>query len=488
MELREIRTPNTPLAQGLCVDELILGQPLYVIYDYYRHPHGRVLSNAIRLAIQMESTKEPASSYDDERTRLLDAVHDLLQIPYYGDDEAWPGEEDVSESDDGGDDDEFDYDKEPSRKLASPPAPAPTPLSKKPRKRVPSLRWNPRKVRKVGRKNMKALNAKRQRSHDEVLPECTPASRWAFSLFVAGGSWHQSFIFSSYVGYTAPVERTYYRYQTPMAKRIIAYSKSLVRRRREMMGYDTVVRFDGSWGHPRRSYQCVGSFISCQTKKIIRYKAINQYHGDETGNAYTASSMLENKIFLHLVEKSRTDPRIKGIVHDQDAKSSKAIAEADWQVANWFDKNHVVKGFNTAYRRWAFVERKGDDPLDDWDDDDDDSPLVPKKRSPRIQVLKGIEIHAKRWFYASAKLEGSVDDRRKMWESCYDPEHHFHLTASGKRQLRGFVSEVAGLLDKVQSSFTTQLSENFHSVKAKMAQKGISWKTSWEARVAVSVL
>jgi hypothetical protein len=73
-----------------------------------------------------------------------------------------------------------------------------------------------------------------------------------------------------------------------MAKRIIAYAKDMVKRRREMEGCDTAVSFDGAWTHPRHSYQCVGSFISCKTKKIIRYKVINQYHGDETGNARTA--------------------------------------------------------------------------------------------------------------------------------------------------------------------------------------------------------
>jgi hypothetical protein len=206
-------------------------------------------------------------------------------------------------------------------------------------------------------------------------------------------------------------------------------------------------------------------------------------------------STLENKIFLHLVNKTKTDPRITGVVHDQNARSSKAIAEANWGVADWLDKNHVTKGYGLVHRRWAFVERSpdtGDEPIDDDDDDDDDTPRAPKKRAPRVQVLRRIEVPAKRWFYACATMQGSPDERRKMWESCYDyfvnPANHFELIVAGKRQLRGFVTDVAGLLDKVQSSFSTQLNENIHSVKAKMAQKGISWKTSFEARVACSVL
>jgi hypothetical protein len=80
-------------------------------------------------------------------------------------------------------------------------------------------------------------------------------------------------------------------------------------------------------------------------------------------------------------------------------------------------------------------------------------------------VLRRIEVPAKRWFYACAKMQGSQDERPRMWESCYDyfvnPANHFDLTVAGKRQLRWFVTDVAGLLGKVQSSFSTQLNENF---------------------------
>jgi hypothetical protein len=44
------------------------------------------------------------------------------------------------------------------------------------------------------------------------------------------------------------------------------------------------------------------------------------------------------------------------------------------------------------------------------------------------------------------------------------------------------------LISRVQTRFSTQLSESLNAMKAKLASKGISWKVSWAARMAVAIL
>jgi hypothetical protein len=44
------------------------------------------------------------------------------------------------------------------------------------------------------------------------------------------------------------------------------------------------------------------------------------------------------------------NPNVTGFIHDCDSRASKVIRDAEGQIAEWFDPNHVAKSFNTIWR------------------------------------------------------------------------------------------------------------------------------------------
>jgi hypothetical protein len=100
----------------------------------------------------------------------------------------------------------------------------------------------------------------------------------------------------------------------------------------------------------------------------------------------------------------------------------------------------------------------------------------------------------KMWFYVVMKMDDEPGERRRMWEGSFahftDQKHRWSgwNDEPAKALLKQFLDASVALVNKCQSKFATQLCECLNSMKAKMASKGISWKTSWKARVCVAIL
>ena len=54
---------------------------------------------------------------------------------------------------------------------------------------------------------------------------------------------------------------------------------------------------------------------------------------------------MEAKALSLLIPKLRQDERIVGYVHDLDAKASKMIEDAGWEIKAYLDPGHCMKAF-----------------------------------------------------------------------------------------------------------------------------------------------
>jgi hypothetical protein len=79
-----------------------------------------------------------------------------------------------------------------------------------------------------------------------------------------------------------------------------------------------------------------------------------------------------------------------------------------------------------------------------------------------------------------------------MWDDCVGfltgPKGEWTHNVEQARRLRAFVDAAKPLFDQIQSEFSTQVNECYHSMRAKYASKRISWKASWGARSCAAVL
>jgi hypothetical protein len=57
-----------------------------------------------------------------------------------------------------------------------------------------------------------------------------------------------------------------------------------------------------------------------------------------------------------------------------------------------------------------------------------------------------------------------------------------------RNQLKLFLGKTTAFLAKCQTRVSTQPNESLNSIKAKCAEKGFNWKTTWKARCCVAIL
>jgi hypothetical protein len=145
------------------------------------------------------------------------------------------------------------------------------------------------------------------------------------------------------------------------------------------------------------------------------------------------------------IQRWKEDPRIVGYVHDQDAKATKAIRDAGWQIREYIDLNHLV---NSNFARLFESYNCGRD----------------KNHRASRRLLYGVkgklETHLK-WSLLDASLS-SMAERKAKWLEAYD-----HLVnhsdwkerneAESQRALRGFLDAMAEQFDRCQPQYRTQV-------------------------------
>jgi hypothetical protein len=330
--------------------------------------------------------------------------------------------------------------------------------------RFPLSRSGKARFSENSRRNIGRVNERRK---DAIAGRRADAGLWAFSTLISGSSYHSQFAFCSFLGVPVPPSSSFYAAQPAMARILIEMAHQSTTRAAACLPMGDTISFDGAWSHAMRSRQCVGCFIvvSGYRPKIVDYQTSEWYRGMGGNEVQLASQALEGCVFNELARRWKGDCRLRSLVHDQDAKVSLLLRENRWDILELFDKNHVTKGWEKLYNAKACVHTKG-----------------AKTKSWPLNVVKPGLL---RWWHTCVIAQCGMEERKDMWRGAvghYRDSEDVALSPEAMAALSDFAESAAQLLEKVQSRFSTQLSECFNSMKAKLASNGLSWKGSWAAR------
>jgi hypothetical protein len=252
------------------------------------------------------------------------------------------------------------------------------------------------KQKQVNRRNLEVLNAVRQEAAADPLRKAQ-ASLWAFSALTSGAGFHQEFLFASLLNVPVPSSRAFYYAQPGIARESVTMAHDSMSRAAACMPPGSTVSFDGAWSHARRSRQCIGCFVHLDRGKprIIDYDTYDWYHGKPGEEIAIASQAMEGVVFQKLAERWQYDPRLTGLVHDQDAKLACIRKELEWDITELFDKNHVTKSWEKVWQTHAYVQK----------------PEAKTKSWPLNRLKKGLQM----WWFTCVAAEVELPERGVMW-------------------------------------------------------------------------
>lgn len=87
------------------------------------------------------------------------------------------------------------------------------------------------------------------------------------------------------------------------------------------------IGFDTAWDHNRRGHFNILKYIEQKSHKIVDYVELHK------GTTYSGSAQgKENTGFIMLVQKWKSNKKMKYFVHDKDVKSKKTITSSRWDI------------------------------------------------------------------------------------------------------------------------------------------------------------
>jgi hypothetical protein len=314
---------------------------------------------------------------------------------------------------------------------------------------------------------------------------------FVFGLIVMGSKSHQTTGFAHLWGHQPPSKTDQYTVQPSLCDAITAEARTSAEYWASRIPAGTIVSFDGSWGHRRNSDQCFAAFIAITPDpahpangKVVDFEVVQRKFGQQKHCNYVGSSQgMETEALRRMVPRWKGNMKVVGFAHDQDAKAMTLIRELGWQVEEYRDPNHVFKSnFERVFNKWSLEEG---------------APAQPGKPGRKRWVLKGLKEHLRKWLRHCAYSDFPDDQaRERAWMGAYK---HYVEAAGGykwplrgdeqsKAALNGFLQEMSPYLKEVRTRINTQMNESLNALKAKAADKNISFTASWEARCCTAVL
>jgi hypothetical protein len=296
------------------------------------------------------------------------------------------------------------------------------------------------------------------------------ARQLAYATLVNGGRFTQIEQILAFCNIKAPSKTKFYEERTVVCDAIVQLAQARCAEARRAMEAPAIISMDGSWSQRRNAPHCVVDFIDAQTGKIVDFEIIEKPFGFFHGNYTGPSNGMEVEGIHRLIPRWKDDSRVVAFCHDRDAKTAKVIREK-WGIDELLDKNHVTKSFD--------------------------------RRIQKTSLMDGLKIKLRKFFKVVLKLDESIDQKQAHWENAvqhYQGNHEHCLPHRADKKhkiirdphaidaLRQFLADTKDLIAKVRPGVSTQMCESFHSIKAKLASKDISWTSSWKARVASAIL
>lgn len=282
----------------------------------------------------------------------------------------------------------------------------------------------------------------------------------------------------------------FYKIQKIISPLIESAAKRNIIKYQNKIEEGTVISFDGSWDHKRNGKFCIVEAFDTKQKKIIDYeivskKTLKNPEGDFTG----PSNQMEIECVKRIVQRLKTNSKIIGYVHDQDAKLTNYMKD-NWNIIEYIDPNHTNKSFCNRFESY----KKG------------------TVKNVKKGLLNGVQKSLSKFRQVLVKSKISVEQKKSLWlnaEEHYKGNHTLCLHEKYKNKeeefnslpkwsrdlneeklkaLRIFLNDTLKYVKNINTNYNTQLNEGFHFLKTEIAPKTISWVKSYHARMAIAVL
>lgn len=324
----------------------------------------------------------------------------------------------------------------------------------------------------------------RSRSHpffSEVISrddDSVRARLLSFAILVTGSQQSKVLEALNWIGIETPPEYLLNRAVRVIGKEVMKMARESCENVLRNLPPGSVISFDGSWEHPRNSQRCITVVFlqSGQNKHILHFWVTSSRIEDGIENYCKVPQNMEVQALKKMIPDLMTHCEIIGYVHDKDAKSSKAIREAHWDIQEFIDPGHAMKCFERA------LQKSGKN-FDEWVRESLRKWLKHLLRSSSIEIDEKI----KQWHNAVAHLMGDHrgcilghKKETRIWEKLQIP--------GVREELAAFLRKVEWILSSCVSEYSTQINESFNRTKLKYATKSVRWGLTFEPRMCCAIL
>lgn len=327
------------------------------------------------------------------------------------------------------------------------------------------------------RKGMKAKRAAAQSAREKkrLKPKRLNALRFCWTIITNGASYEKIRKVLLWNDLSPPKPSTYAYHIKHLSEKLVELATMSAKKWKSTITPNSACSFDGSWLHRRNSTQCVVEIVDVRTNKIVGFSF--QEKNKQT-NTEIAGNGLEVAGLRQLIPEF-IESNFKYFIHDKDGKATALLGEAGWNLIEILDPNHAAINLD---RRFDIFNKENKN------------------------CFYGLKQHLLNFFKKILRMDASIDEKIRYWFNIPDHflGHHDNCPFKHKNDtyiwnaalkspekvklLNKFLNENIEFIKKSDRSMNTQFNESFHVLKAHYVDKLLSWKSSWQGRIACAIL
>lgn len=185
---------------------------------------------------------------------------------------------------------------------------------------------------------------------------------------------------------------------------------------------------------------------------------------------------MEAFAFQRIMAKLSQNNNITRIVNDGDVKIDKLIHQSNWNITLSGDTNHLLKNFHTLFNKYNLKCDK----------------KLTGLESKVLNFLKSTIYENSTTDCKLAKFQNSYLHFIGIHNRC-PPHKPIEPWKNSKNQasrqaLYELILDCMNIIRDYSPTRTTNYCECFHSVRSRLATKGINWGSGWLGRLSTSIL
>ena len=319
------------------------------------------------------------------------------------------------------------------------------------------------------------INALRRRT---PLRDRLEAKRFAFSIIVTGSETTKAIDLFLWNDISLPFTKSeLYNEMKVVCDAIIKFGNESMMKHFNNIQQNSIISFDGSWEHRRNSNRCLTTVIDQSTQKVVMACIKSSKVSINSPDYCKVPQNMEVESIKTMIPYLRQNKNIIGYVHDNDAKTRKALFTENWHIFEYLDPGHSMKSFDRKLQKYNSMHQN---------------------------IFREIEVKLRKFMKMLLKSSENIFQKVTWWINsvahfCGDhskcpfahkPTQIWSLSKNSEaiRILIQFLHDTKFIIEKCTPLYSTQSNEAFHRIKLKYATKDVKWGFTWEARMYAAIL